>query len=398
MRVLFADKLSDRARVRLASAGFEVLVEPDLAGEALAQRVAEAGAEVLVVRSTKVDAAVIAAPELSLVVRAGAGVNTIDLDAASERGVFVSNCPGKNADAVAELTIGLLVAVDRHLAAADGDLKAGRWNKKAYSKADGLAGRRIGILGLGDIGRGVAKRAAAFGMEVHGWSRSLTPETAASLGIVYHDDPTDLAATVDVLSVHLALTPATRGFVGPSLLGALRHGAILLNTSRAEVVDEDALLEALESRELRAGLDVFSDEPKATGPFDHPLARHPRVTGSHHIGASTEQAQQAVADEAARVIEVFRATGRAPNCVNLQPRQVSSHVLVVRHLDRVGVLAGILETLKTAELNVGAMENTIFVGGGAASARIGVDGAPDPTVLAAIRGLPHVLYASCSEA
>lgn len=398
MRVLFADKLADRARVRLASGGFEVLVEPELAGEALANRVAELGAEVLVVRSTRVDATVLSAPELSLVVRAGAGVNTIDLDGASERGVFVSNCPGKNADAVAELAIGLLVAVDRRIAPADTALKQGRWDKKTFSKAEGLAGRRIGILGLGMIGQGVAKRARSFGMEVHGWSRSLTPEKAAALGITYHDDPTELAGNVDVLSVHLALSPATRGFVGPSLLQALRHGAILLNTSRAEVVDEDALLDAIENRGLRAGLDVFSGEPKGQGDFDHPLARHPSVTGTHHIGASTTQAQEAVADEAARVIEVFRATGRAPNCVNLAARQVSTHVLVVRHLDRVGVLAEVLDALKKAELNVGAMENTVFVGGGAASARIGLDAAPAATTLEAIRGLPHVLYASCSEA
>lgn len=397
MRVLFADRLADRARVRLAAQGFTVDVEPALKEQALTDRVRELQAEVLVVRSTKVDAATLAVPSLSLVVRAGAGVNTIDLDAASRRGVFVSNCPGRNADAVAELAVGLLVAVDRHIAAADADLKREQWNKKAYSAASGLAGRTLGIIGAGQIGRGVARRARAFGMDVVAWSRSLDAAQAEALGCRYAATPEEVAAQSDALSVHLALTPSTRGFIGRSVLDALKHGAIFLNTSRAEVVDEDALLHALEHRELRAGLDVFSGEPKATGHFSHPLASHPAVTGTHHIGASTEQAQEAVADEAARVIEVFRNSGRAPNCVNLSEAQVSTHVLVVRHLDRVGVLAAVLDALKQASINIGAMENTVFVGGGAASARIGLDDAPAPDTLTALANLPDVLYVSLTE-
>lgn len=396
MRVLFADQLADQARVRLASQGFEVIVEPDLKGDALAHRVAELDATALVVRSTRVEADTLAAPSLSLVVRAGAGVNTIDLQAASQRGVFVSNCPGRNADAVAELAIGLLVAVDRGIASADADLKAGTWDKKRYSKAAGLAGRTLGVIGTGQIGCGVIKRAQAFGMHVVAWSRSLTDATAESMGITRCERPEDVAAQADALSIHLALTDATRGFVGESILGALKPGAIVLNTSRAEVVDEDALLRALDERGLRAGLDVFSNEPKGKGTFEHPLASHPSVTGTHHVGASTLQAQEAVADEAARIIEVFRNTGRAPNCVNLTS-PIATHVLGVRHLDRVGVLAGVLDVLKRAEINVGAMENTVFVGGGAATARIGLDAAVDADTLAAIRSLPDVLYVSLTE-
>lgn len=394
MRVLISDKLADRARTRLAALGHEVRMEPALKDAALVTALDDWKPEVLIVRSTRVTRPMLENGCLSLVVRAGAGVNTIDLKAAGENGVFVSNCPGKNADAVAELTLGLLVAVDRHIAACDRDLKAGSWNKGAYSSANGLRGRTIGLLGLGGIGRGVAARARAFGMDVIAWSRSLTEERAAELGVRFSPHPEGVAAAADVLSVHLALTDATRGFVGPSLFGTLRHGAVFLNTSRAEVVDEDALLDALDNRGLRAGLDVFSDEPSGkTGPFTHRVAQHPAVTGTHHIGASTTQAQHAVADEAVRIVEVFGATGRAPNCVNLLGGD-STHVLVVRHRDRVGVLAAVLDVLRTAEINVGALENLRFTRGGASSARIGLDAEPDTGTLARVAALADVLHTS----
>lgn len=394
MRVLFADALADRARVRLASQGFEVQVDASLSGASLAAAVAEHRPEVLVVRSTKVAADVLAAGSLSLVVRAGAGVNTIDLAAASARGVFVANCPGKNADAVAELAMGLIIAVDRQIADAAADLRAGQWDKKRYSKARGLAGRTLGILGLGRIGLALAQRAAAFGMPVVAWSRSLDEETAAALGITCAPTPEALAACSDVLSVHLAASPSTAGFVGSSVFDALKHGAIFINTSRSEVVDEQALIEAMDEKSIRAGLDVFSSEPSAkSGPFEHALASHASVTGTHHIGASTLQAQEAVADEACRVVEQYRITGRPPNCVNLST-STSTHGLVVRHLDRVGVLASVLTVLRGDQRNVGEMENTVFVGGGAASARIGLDGVPTAETLAAIEALPEVLYVS----
>jgi D-3-phosphoglycerate dehydrogenase len=397
MRVLIADKLADRARIRLAAAGHEVRMEPALKGSSLVAAVDDWRPDVLIVRSTRVEAEVFAIGSLALVVRAGAGVNTIDRTAAGASGAFVSNCPGRNADAVAELAIGLMVAADRHIGAADRDLKQGRWEKGRYSKATGLHGRTLGLLGMGQIGCGVARRAAAFGMEVAAWSRSLTPEKAAALGVTWVGDPESVAARADVLSVHLALTDATRGLVGPGIFQALRHGAIFVNTSRAEVVDEDALLDALENRALRAGLDVFSDEPGAkSAPFAHRIAAHPSVTGTHHIGASTTQAQEAVADECARIVEVFAATGRAPNCVNLEDGG-SSHVLVVRHRDRIGVLAGVLDALRGASVNVGEMENLRFTRGGAASARIGLDGRPDASTLAAIAALPDVLHTSVAE-
>jgi D-3-phosphoglycerate dehydrogenase len=395
VRVLFADKLPDQSRTRLAAAGFEVLAEPELSGDALADRLAEVAPDVLVVRSTKVSAAHVAAcASLSLVVRAGAGVNTIDLEACSGAGVFVANCPGKNAVAVAELTFALLLAIDRHVVEGAVDLRAGRWNKGAYSKAEGLKGRTLGLLGFGGIGQAVARRARAFGMPVVAWSRSLTADAAAAAGVILAATPEEVARQADVLSVHLALTPETRGLVGESVFTALRHGSVVLNTSRAAVLDEDALLTALDARSLRAGLDVFSGEPNGKeGPFQHPLASHPRVVGSHHIGASTTQAQQSVGDEVCRIVEGFRDQGRVHNCVNTLLRSSADHRVVVRHRDRVGVLASILSLLREDAINVQEMENLVFPGG-AAIARIQVSGRPSADLGQRLALVEHVLHAS----
>lgn len=394
MRVLFADKLPDRARVRLASHGFEVRVEADATGAALTALMHAYDPAVLVVRSTRVDRATLAAGSaLSLVVRAGAGVNTIDLEAAGEYGVFVANCPGKNADAVAELALGLMLAIDRRIPDNVIDLRAGIWNKGLYGKALGLKGRTLGILGLGQIGGEVARRARAFGMRVVGWSRSLDEARAGSLGVERAETPEALAAQSDILSIHLALSGQTRGFVGDAILGALRPDSVVINTSRAEVVDHEALARHLDARQLWLGTDVFADEPSGSkGSITDALAGHPRVIGTHHIGASTEQAQQAVADEVCRIIELYRTSGRAPNCVNLAIESRATHCVVVRHRDEVGVLASVLEALKAGGINVAEMENMLFSAGGAASARILVHQAPDPDVITAMRAAPNVLH------
>ncbi|MFT4624587.1 MAG: D-3-phosphoglycerate dehydrogenase [Myxococcota bacterium] len=396
MRVLFADKLADHARTALASAGLEVRADPSLTGETLESALSEYDPDVLVVRSTKVGRSHIdSGKALSLVVRAGAGVNTIDLGACAEAGVFVANCPGRNAVAVAELTLALVLAIDRQIADNVKDLRAGRWDKQRYSKAGGLNGRTLGLIGLGNIGKAVAQRAQAFGMQVLAWSRSLDSETADALGVKRYDTPEDVARRADVVSVHLALTPETRGLIGRSVFNELRHGAMFINTSRAEVVDEGALLHALDHKEIRAGLDVFSNEPSAkTGTFMHPLAQHASVTGTHHIGASTEEAQISVADAVVEIVRAFHDQGRVLNCVNLADKSAATHCIVVRHRDRVGVLASVLAVLRAGGINVQEMDNTLFAGGLAASARIRVVGEPSDDLCDEIVALDHVLHAS----
>lgn len=386
MKALIADKFPEGGRAELTQAGVEVAYDPELNDAALTQAVRSSGAEVLVVRGTRVPAATLTAGRLSLVVRAGAGCDTIDVAAASARGVYVSNCPGKNSVAVAELTFALILALDRRIPANAADLKAGRWNKAEYSKARGLFGRTLGLVGLGRIGQEVLGRARAFGMPVVAWSPSLTPGRAEAIGVRMERSPTEVAAASDVLSVHVALTAETRGLIHRGVLDALRPGSYFINTARAEVVDQEALYEAIQGRGIRAGLDVFEGEPSGgTGTVEDKIFELDGVVGTHHIGASTEQAQQAVADETVRIIREYHRTGRVPNAVNLAKKSHATHLLVVRHYDRVGVLSAIFSQLRHAGINVQETENVVFEGAAAAVARIHLDHAPPQQVLEAIR-------------
>ncbi len=333
---------------------------------------------------------------LSLIVRAGAGVNTIDLQAASARAIAVSNCPGKNAIAVAELAWGLLLALDRRLVDQAVDLRKGIWNKSMYGKARGLAGRTLGVIGLGAIGLEVVARAKAFGMPVVAWSRSLDEDRAARLGVARADSIHALAAASDVVTVHCALTQETRGMLDGRFFAAMKPGAFFVNTSRGEVVDQPALEAAIVEKGLRAGLDVFAKEPSGgTGTFEDGIALLPGVVGTHHVGASTEQAQAAIAEETVRIVAAFASTGEVPNAVNLASRTPATHVLSVRHRDRVGVLAHVFGVLRAAGINVEKTENVVFAGAEAACARIQVGQAPQTAVLEEIRqGCADVLAIS----
>ena len=385
MKVLIADKFEASGIDGLKEAGCEVIYNADLKDNSLIEAIHETQAEVLVVRSTKVTEAMFDAGKLTLVVRAGAGFNTIDVKAASARGIYVSNCPGKNSIAVAELTFGLILALDRRIADNVADLRGGKWNKKEYSKARGVYGCTLGIVGIGQIGREVIARAKAFGMNVVGWSRSLTPKTAAEMGISFRQTIIEVARDSDILSIHLALAPDTKGFIGADIFEVMKPGSYLINTSRAEVVDQEALAQAIKTRGIRAGLDVFATEPStATGDFSDEIVQLPLVYGTHHIGASTDQAQEAIASETVRIIKTFKDTGKVPNVVNLSDSTPATHMLIVRHHDRPGVLAHVLNAIKAADINVHEMENIVFEGAKAAVARIELDAKLDDQTLGLI--------------
>jgi D-3-phosphoglycerate dehydrogenase len=396
MKVLVADPFEASGLDGLRAAGCEVVHDPSLKDEALVAALAETRADVLVVRSTKVTAEMLDAGALGLIVRAGAGYNTIDVAAASSRGIYVSNCPGKNAVAVAELAMGLILALDRRIPDNVIELRAGRWDKKAFASARGLAGSTLGLLGFGNIAQEVARRAQGFGMHVVVWSRRFAEQSDVDFAayglestresrISVAATPGDVAAQADVLSIHLALAPDTRGLVGTEVLARLRPGALVVNTARAEVVDHDALAAAVRDKGLRVGLDVYPDEPTAgTGEYSLPLLDLPGVYGTHHIGASTDQAQEAIAAETVRIVRSFKETGRVPNVVNLARRTPATHMLVVRHRDRPGVLAHVFDHLSGGGINVQETENIIFEGAEAAVARINLDGEPTAAQLAAI--------------
>ena len=396
MKVLVADKFEQSGLDGLTRLGTEVLYEPTLSGDALSERLVASEAAILVVRSTKVTAETLSTSKLGLIVRAGAGVNTIDVKAASERGIIVTNCPGKNSLAVAELAFGLIIACDRRIPDNVADLRTGVWNKQEYSQSRGLYGRTLGLIGLGKIAQEMIVRAKAFGMIVVGHARWMTPDLAAGLGIGRADSEEQLAQMADVVSVHIALTPETRGSLGESFFDKLRPGSIFVNTSRAEVVDEPALLRAVREKGIRAGLDVFEGEPQESkGTFDGPILREPGVYGTHHIGASTEQAQEAIAAEVVRIVKEYRATGQPPNAVNVKSRaEVATHLLVVRHLDRVGVLAHVLSVLKDEGVNVQEMENIVLGGATTAIAQISVTAPPSEEGLLKIKLNPNVFDAS----
>jgi D-3-phosphoglycerate dehydrogenase len=253
------------------------------------------------------------------------------------------------------------------------------------------------LLGLGSIGQEVIRRAAGFGMNVVVWSRRFAGEDrpmhdheARDLGIepalrtVRIDlapTPGDVASRSDILSVHLALSSETKGLVDAALLARLKPGAIFVNTARGDVVDHAALAAAAREKSLRVGLDVFPNEPAATAAdFAFDLAAMPNVYGTHHIGASTDQAQEAIAAETVRIVRSYKDTGKVPNVVNLAKRTPATHMLVVRHRDRPGVLAHVFDHLRQDNLNVQETENIVFEGAEAAVARINLDGAPSPAL------------------
>src|SRR3989475_12060876 len=387
MLVLIADKFEQSGREGLQAIGCEISFQPDLKDDALAAAVSKEQPDVLVVRGTKVTESMLEAGQIKLVVRAGAGYKTIGVAAASRRGIYVSNCPGKNSIAVAELAFALILALDRRVADNVIALRAGQWNKKEFSKARGLFGRTLGLVGVGKIGQEMIPRAKAFGMPVVAWSRSLTPERALDLGVERMETPLEVSRAADSVSDHVALKPDARTLIGPDFFQAMRDGAYFINTSRGEVVDQGALIDVMKSKGIRSGLDVYAAEPTSgTGEFTDAIAKETNLYGTHHIGASTDQAQEAIAAETVRIIKSFKETGQVPNVVNLAAHTPATHRLVVRHRDRPGVLAQVLEAIKAEQINVQEMENIVFEGAEAAVARINLDKAPSQETLDRLRG------------
>lgn len=395
MRVLVADKFEQIGLDGLKDLGCEVLYQPDLSGPALTEALKETSAEVLVVRSTKVTATDIENSRLALIIRAGAGYNTIDVEAANGRGIFVSNCPGKNSVAVAELAFGLILSVDRRIPDNVQDIREGHWNKGKYSKARGLAGKTLGLIGLGKISQEMIPRAKAFGMNVIASSRWMSPDVAAALGIARAANLIELAQQADVVSVHVALSPDTKQMIGREFFEALKPGSIFVNTSRAEVVDQAVLEEFCRAGKIWAGLDVFNDEPAGKdGPFSGSIKDCPNVFCTHHIGASTEQAQTAIAHEVVRIVREFKYLGNVPNAVNVRQSDEATHLLVVRHYDHVGVLAFVLAVLKEEGVNVQEMENVVLAQSRSAIAQISLSKEVSPAGIQRLKNNPDVLDAT----
>ncbi len=330
MKVLIADKFEKSGIEAIRGMGCEVVSDPEAGATGIPAAIERDRPEVLIVRSSKVRADAIRAGQgqkdrgLKLIIRAGAGYDNIDVPTASAAGIPVCNCPGMNAVAVAELTMGLLLALDRRICEQTSALLAGRWDKKEFSRARGLKGMTLGVVGAGAIGRAVIKRALAFEMNVLAWSRSITKEHAKDLGAAWAGTDTPslwaMAGRCDAVTIHLPSAPDTKQLIGREFLSRMRPGAYLINTSRGSVIDEDALLEVAGKNGIRFGVDVYEGAPAETqGVWRAKLAgaRENMVrVFTHHVGASTDQAQNAVAEETVRILKVFKESGRAENCVN----------------------------------------------------------------------------------
>lgn len=385
MNVCIADKLPLEAITELESLGMDVSNLPKITADELSNGLEDA--QVIIVRSTVVSGDCIKnSPKLSLIVRAGAGVNNIAMRAASDAGIYVANCPGQNSIAVAELAMGLILSLDRYIADNVSSFRKGNWNKADYSKADGIYGKTLGIIGTGQIGQELIKRARAFGMPVVAWSRSLTPQKAEKLKVKRADSIEDVAEDCDILSIHLAQNDQTRGIISKDVLSKLKDGAFVINTSRAGVVDEDALFEELSSGRLKAGLDVISDEPECKqGEFTSRFQKLENAYITHHIGASTKQAQLAVANDAVDIVRGYAKEGYVRNWLNHSKQTDAPWQLVVRHFDKPGVIANVMSELKEAKINAQELTNVIFDGKKTACCTIQLDARPSDSIMQSIR-------------
>jgi D-3-phosphoglycerate dehydrogenase len=359
VKVLIADKFPENYIQQMQDMDLEVIYSPKLGENDLPEAAKEA--DILIVRSTVVNAETINnSKNLNLIIRAGSGVNNINIPAANQKGVYVANCPGMNSIAVAELAIGLMISLDRRIPDNVIDFRNGKWNKGEYSKAEGLSGKNLGIIGVGNIGKEVAKRALAFGMNVYG------KDISRIEGVMIKDfsEMDQVLPLCDIVTIHLPSTPQTKGLFNKEMFKWMRPNSLLINTSRADIIDEDALLEAVKEKNIRAAVDVFKGEPEQkSGEVKSKLQSSPNIYVTHHIGASTEQAQNAVAEETVRIIKDYVTSGIIAHWVNRTKITDAHHQLVVKHYDRPGVLASILSVIREGNINIEEIENIIFDGG-----------------------------------
>lgn len=351
-RVFISDKIEAGCIDMLKKAGLEVDNRPGLKGDDLKK--AMQAADGMVVRSgTQVTAELLENPgTLKAVVRAGVGVDNIDVPAATRKGIIVMNTPGGNTVSTAEQTITLMMALARHTAAADASLHSGKWERTKFVGTQ-LAGKTLGVIGLGRIGREVARRAAGLDMKVVGFDPFLAPDRAAELGIDAATGLADLVSRVDFLTVHTPLTPETTNLIGAKELASMKKGARVINCARGGIINEEALVEALKSGHLAgAALDVFVQEPP---PADHPILKLPNVVVTPHLGASTAEAQEAVGLEAAQLLIDYLTKGIIGFAVNVAPIDKAELAELKQYVDlarRLGLLHAQMcqGTIKKVEL------------------------------------------------
>lgn len=395
IKVLVADKFPDKYIQQMKDLDLEVIYNPKLGEKDLPE--AAIDADIIVVRSTVVNEETInSGKKLNLIIRAGSGVNNINIAAANIKGIYVANCPGMNAVAVAELAMGMMIAVDRFIPDNVSDFNKGVWNKDKYSKGKGLKGKTLGLIGIGKIGEEVAKRALAFDMNVYGIKRNI----AKIDGVQVKDlsEMEQILPLCDIVSIHLPATPQTKGLFNKQMFSYMKNGAFLINTSRQDIVIEEDILEAIKEKNIRYACDVFKGEPEAkSGEVTSKLQNNPNIYVTHHIGASTEQAQNAVADETISIISQYIQNGIIKHWVNRAKIIDAPYQLIVKHYDKPGVLASIFDLLKDGDINVEEVENVIFDGGIAASCTLKLNKTATTDMLKKMNENQNVIYVSHVE-
>ena len=390
LKVLIADKFPDKYIQQMKDLDLEVIYNPKLGEKDLTE--AATDVDILVVRSTIVNEATINnSKNLNLIIRAGSGVNNINIQAANKKGIYVTNCPGMNAVAVAELTIGLMISLDRSIPNNVSDFHNGIWNKDKYSKGKGLKGKTLGIIGVGAIGKEVAKRALAFEMNVYGKDIS----RIEGVQIKDFSEMDQLLRLCDVVTIHLPATPETKGLFNKKMFGYMKDGALLINTARQDVIVEEDLIEATKEKNIRVAIDVFRDEPEGkTGEVKSHFQNNPNIYVTHHIGASTAQAQDAVAQETVNIISHYIHSGIIDHWVNRAKITDAYYQLVVKHYDKPGVLAGVLDLIRSENINVEEIENVVFDGGVAACCTMKLMSEVSAKILKEMSENPNVISTS----
>ena len=392
MRILVACELPVPALDQLHSLASDVVYRPDATAQDLRESLADVG--ILIVGSTRVSAEAVAhAKTLQMIVHAGPGPGDLALEEASAQGIFVAHCPDQPATAVAELTFGLILALDRRIVENTLALREGSWKRDEVMDARGLAGRTIGILGYGAVGRLVAQRALAFEMRVVAWSPTLAPTTASQLGIEFCNWPRELARQSDIVTVHTGAEGERETLIDAEFLQSMQPGAYLIHVGHPGAVDEAALAEAITQRSLRVGIDVFASAPTGDhARFRSRLCEMPGVVATQQVGPLTEQARQAAAAEVVRIVRSYLVSGEVLDCLNLCERSPATWELVVRVRDQVGVMAAILAAVRADGVNAEEITSRVFTGAKAACCTVALDERPSTEALEAVRALPGVLH------
>ena len=393
IKILFGCNVPEEILEEFRALGTELIYEPNIAPDRLEKIVGDTN--ILVISRNRISPEIIAAGhELQMIIRAGTDVSNISVQQASEAGIFVCNCPYKDATAIAELTFGYLLSVDRRLFA---HVQASRQQKPGVIpklEALGLAGRTLGVLGYGPVEKEIIQRALAFEMKVNAWSpASLTPEIAAERKIGFCDRPRDVARDSDMLSVYISPQNQAAHLVDVDLLESMRPGASLVYIGHPGALDLSALADVASRRDIRVAYDISAPQLTAgdVGRFIARLQALPNVIGTYGLADRTHQSREETAREVLRIVREFILNGKVLNCLNLIEYNPAMWQLLMRLKDRVGVLASVMDVLRADGISMEDITSHLFTGAQAVWITMAVDERPSAEALAAIRELEGVL-------